>query len=112
MYADAFLRTDESGRRVLGEEAHALAEILQAYVPASIPEILAGSPYIDPGVVITTDDIRPQLTWLQARNLVDRRLDVSTLIEAGILEAAGNGVDPGGGAVEPGSRSHQAAPGH
>ena len=88
VYADAFLRTDESGRRALGKEAHALAEILQAYVPASISEILAGSPYIDPGVVITADDIRPQLTWLQARNLVDRRLDASTLMEAGILEEA------------------------
>lgn len=89
VYAEAFLRTDEAGLRILGEEARSLAAVLQTYVPASISEILAGSPYIDRGVTIEASDIRPQLSWFQARNLVDRRLEASTLIEAGILNEAG-----------------------
>ena len=87
-YAGAFLQRDEQGERALGDEAHRLAEALRAYVPATVPEILLGAPFIDRNVGIRAADIEPLGSVLEVvpTLLYLRGLDLARDMEGAVME--------------------------
>ena len=82
LYARAFLRRDANGERQFDEEAERLAGLLQKYIPSSVPEILAGAPFIDGDVGISAAAISPQILWFQEHDLVELSVEASSLVDA------------------------------
>ncbi len=81
LYAGAFLQRDANGERQFGEEALRLAGLLQEYIPSTVPEILAGAPFIERDVGISATAIAPQILWFQRRDLVDPRVEASLIVD-------------------------------
>ena len=81
LYAGAFLQRDASGERQFGEEAIRLAGLLQEYIPSTVPEILAGAPFIERDVGISAAAIEPQILWFQSRDLVDPRVQAELIVD-------------------------------
>jgi len=88
LYSRAFLARDENGERTFGEAAEALGRKLTAYIPSTVPQILAAAPYIPPDARLTSADVDAQIRWFQAHGLVDRDLEPRRLVIADLAGSA------------------------
>lgn len=87
-YAEAMLQRDASGKRVFGEKADALIEIIQKYVePKPSPEQVKGSAsYIDPQGRLLVGDIYSQVRWYQANGMVDKSVEPAKILDLGFVQ--------------------------